>query len=136
MLIFAICTIAALLAVATYLLLPLPLLSYRQGELKTDNGQVTDIKNIRPGVVEISLTQGLKIDPRLQEGNVRMIGGSITRYVHFRKWQTLPEIGDEISVSSGNRLHHFTGRSFNWVKSWSPLKEGSTIGGRVELVTG
>mgnify|MGYP001558580234 CR=1 FL=1 len=127
--------IAVLAIVAVHFLIPLPLLSYQQGDIKTDHGEVTKVESIRPGVFEVSLTQGMEIDPRLQQGSTRMTSASCTRFVHFRQGQTLPRIGDKVSVSSTNRLHHFTGRSFNWAKGWEPIQGTLPSGGKVELVT-
>lgn len=136
MIIGTICIIAALIVVAAaYLLIPLPLLSYEQGSTETDQGEVMEVKNLRPGVLEVSLRQGMEIDPRLQQGSARMISASCTRFIHFRKGQSLPEIGDKISISSINRLHRFTGRSFNWAKRWEPLKGKVPTSGKVQFIT-
>jgi hypothetical protein len=135
MIIGTLCFVLILTVAAIYFLIPLPLLSYQQGSVQTDHGEVTKVKNIRLGVREVSLSQGMEIDPRLQHGNARMTSASLTLFINFRKGQPLPEIGDKVSVTSINRLHRFTGRSFNWAKEWKLLKGDVPTGGRVVLVT-
>lgn len=135
MIIGILCIIAMLIATLTYFLVPVPLLSYQQGNVKTDRGEVTKVESIRPGIFEVSLTQDMEIDPALQQGNARMTSASCTQFIHFRKGQTMPRIGDRISVSSINRLHYFTGRSFNWAKGWESVKGALPAGGKVKLAT-
>ncbi len=101
-------------------------------------GEVTEVKKIRPGVIEVSLSQSLGIDSRLQKvtpqgGTVGIIQASSTSFIHFRGKMGIPKIGDKIWVVSVNRLHLFTGRSFNWVKKWVVLKGDALVGGKVEL---
>ncbi len=137
MIIGTLCVIAAFMAIAaaTYLLIPLPLLSYQQGSLQTSQGEVTEIKGIRPGVLQVSLTRGVNIDPALQQGAAVVTQASCTSFVYFRKGQSLPKTGDIISVTSINRLYRFTGRSFNWAKDWSPIQGLVPNCGSVQLVT-
>lgn len=134
MIIGILCIVATLIIAATYLLIPLPLLSYQQGNAETDHGEVTDVENIRPGVLKLSLRQDMEIDSCLQQGNARITSASCTQFFYFRKGQQLPEIGDKISISSINRLHRFTGRSFNWAKGWKLLKGTVPTGGNVKWV--
>lgn len=135
MIIIIICIISALIIAPIYLLVPLPLLSYQQGSIETYHGEITEVKSIRPGVLEVSLRQRMEIDPQLQKGNVRMTSATCTRFIHFRKGQMLPKIGDNISVSSVNKMHRFTGRSFDWVKRWELFNGILPTEGKVLLVT-
>ncbi len=126
------------IAIAVHLLIPLPILSYDQGNGVTQQGEVTEVKKIRPGVIEVSITKPLEIDPRLQEvtaqgDTIGVTQASFTSFIHFRGRVGIPKIGDKIWVVSVNRLHLFTGRSFNWVKKWVVLKGDSQVGGKVEL---
>ena len=130
--------IVAIIVIATYLLIPLPLLSYGQGRGEVQQGEVTGVKKIRPGVIEVSLSQILEIDPGLQEkddqGHVSGVTrASSTRFIHIRGKVGVPKIGDKIWVVSVNKLHRFTGRSFNWVKKWCLLKGDAPVGGKVKL---
>lgn len=120
-------------AIATYLLLPLPILSFPQSELVTDTGKVDFIRYIRPGVIEVGIKQQMEIDPALQGGSVQMVSASSTSYVHFRGGQKLPPLNEKISVFSINRYQRFTGRSFNWVRNWTVVKGESATRGRVSL---
>ncbi len=120
--------------IATHFLIPLPLLSHQQGDIEIDYGEVTGMKSIRPGVLEISLKQNIEINPCSQGKVIGMTSASCTRFIHFRKGQLIPRIGERISVSSINRLHHFTGRSFNWAKGWTTVNGAIPTGGKIELV--
>lgn len=128
------CVVAALIALAIYHLVPLPLLSYQQGGNRLEHGEVTEVKKIRSRVFEISLRQETEIDPRLQQGSVIMTSASLTSFVHFRQCRDLPKVGDRVAVISINRYHFFTGRSFNWMKGWGIMEGDVPKGGRVELV--
>ncbi len=120
--------------VATYLLLPWPLLSYPQSDLQTEHGEVSKVRKIRPRIFEVSLKKNLGIGSCAV--NLALSGGSITTYVHFRRGQTLPRIGDKIMVTSVNRLHRFTGKSFNWVRDWNNVFGPIPVGGVVTLIDG
>lgn len=131
------CAMVITCVIITYWFLPLPFFSYLQGEMETDEGTVTGIKEIRPGLMEISLKMGLEIDPQLQHGNVRMVNASTTRFFHCRKHRSIPAVGNRISLDSLNRYHRFTGRSLNWIEQWRPLKKdvAASSAGKVKLVT-
>jgi len=100
--------VIAFITLANYLLLPLPLLTYRHSGLEEDVGKVTSIEKRRAGVFAVGLTQGLEISPNLREGNPKMTEAWMTSYVHFRRLQ-LPKIGDTIQTSSIVRYHRFNG---------------------------
>jgi len=94
-------------------------LSYIQSNLVVISGQVEKVKKSRPGVTEVAVLQDLKLNAGLQNGDsLRVKSMSFTNYVYFRTGQTVPKVGDNVSISSFNRWHRFTGRSFNWVRSW------------------
>lgn len=117
-------TILVISTTAIYFLIPAPFLSYQQGEIETDFGVITEIRKMRFGTVyEVALKNNLEVVCGTAEGKIISASASLTTFIHLRIGQTLPKIGDKISVLSINRLHLFTGRSFNWVKNWK-LFEG------------
>lgn len=134
MIIGVLCVGLVTLGTAIYLLLPLPLISYKQGDSVTCVGQVTKVAHIRPGVFEIHLMRGMTVDPRLQQGDLRMTSATLSEILHFRKMTGIPALGDKISTSFTNRLHLFTGRSFNWVQDWKFTREAIPPAGKVEPV--
>lgn len=115
------CIIAVVVAATAYFLLPLPFLSYQQGTVNTDYGEVTKVVTLRPGVFQIGLMQAYEIDSQLQEGPVKTLSAASTQFFLFRRSQAMPEVGDKITVSSINRQHIFNRFSYNWVKSWEHL---------------
>lgn len=125
--------LSAFIALAYYLYIPLPVLSYSQGG-REDEGVISSVKSIRPGVIEMGLSKGVEIDPCLKTGNPRILSAGFTSYLHFRKGRArLPRIGDKISVRSINRLHRFTGRSLNWVVEWTHFDGEVPAGARMVI---
>lgn len=108
----------------TYFLVPLPILSYEQSKDVIDSGKVARIERIRPGVIEIKLSGDMEIDPELQKDQGMMLASVwFSHYVYIRGARNLPKINDLIQVRSTNRLHRFTGRSFNWVSEWKSISK-------------
>jgi len=85
-------------------------------------------------VYEVSLTQDMEVDPScLNEGIVSVVG-SITRFVHFRSWQTRPLVGDVVGVNAKDRYSLAKQKLFSWACCWWPHEEKLPYGARLEPV--
>ncbi len=118
--VLAVLALLAVIAIPSYLLVSLPLLSFKQGAPFTDCGTVTEIQKIRPGVIVAALTAPMAAGPRMTaaRGGTKVLLASSTNFIYFRSWQHLPELGSSIEVITQNRLHRFTGMSCDWVSYW------------------
>ena len=133
MVVYHILQAMGVVAILTWFMVPVPFLSYKQGKKSKDSGVVTSIKKLKLGAYYVGLTQGLKVDPRCLQGGVTMMSGSMTRYVTFRFWQSLPKLGDTVETETQNRNYPLRSRSYNWVSSWKHVDKVSP-GGLITMV--
>ena len=108
--------LVAVIFISNHFFIRLPILTKIQG-VESFSGKVTGIKSLTGGIHEVTLTSGLDVDPELQKGSMRMVSASVGYYVHYRRNQQLPKIGDKISVGTFNVLFWFKDRSYNFVQS-------------------
>lgn len=129
---FGILFLAAALSYLTYL--PIPFFSYSQGKEKM-YGRISAIKKLKGGMtIEVSLDQSMPIDPRLKEGNTRIVSAGVTYFAYFRKWQKIPKIGEIIEAETKARNYVLRERSLNWVKSWRKYAGEIPVSATIELV--
>ena len=107
---------AAAYVVSNLFLIPLPFL----GKNGKESGAISDIDYVH-GMYMVSLHH--KITAPRSYGWDRVMSGTVSNYVYFRKWQELPQKGRMIKVET--LFYHFSLRdeTFSFVRSWEYADE-------------
>ena len=122
--------VLGLVAVLTAFWVPIPLLTKSQGESPMEG----KVRWVRRGIskIEVAVQQGMTADPLPEGGPITFMGGSITSFMYFRPWQTIPKEGMLVKAQTHNRLYWLRGISLNWVSSWEEV-ESVAPGGKMVI---
>lgn len=104
--------------ISNYFLVPLPYFrQYKSSKI----GKVTKIEYLSD-MYEVTVIQQIEVS-KSKNKSICLASVSVGSFIHFRKWQQLPIIGDLIEADTLFYYFSLRGKGFSFVKSWKSIKE-------------